>query len=179
MLPLTDPRWSTLKSNYGSGAQVVELLALARNGDLNDAGYEELFQSLCHQYTLSEAAYAALPHLLEIAQAVPQLREEFLLLAGWCYACSALPNAPALPSDLSAAWRSVPVRAIPMTAEVLQEKIPSQEQFRALTSSLAAYNGHFSLAFVLESLDVEVECPQCGNFIDPMASSLNMLSDNP
>ena len=178
MLSLSDPRWSSLDSNYGSGRRVAELLSVALNNGLDAALYEELFQSLVHQYTLSMAAYAALPHLLEIAQIFPQDRKDLLLLAGWCYACSALPNAPSLPSDLAQAWHLVPFRAIPMTAEILKEEIPSQDEMRALLSVLAAFNGHFSLAFALEALDVEIECPQCGTFFDVINSNLNILSDN-
>jgi hypothetical protein len=54
-----------------------------------------------------------------------------------------------------------------------ESKTPFRIQIRHLLSALAPLNGHFSLAFVLEGLDAEIECPNCGTFVDPMASKLS------
>ncbi|MGD8474213.1 MAG: hypothetical protein PVH59_08810, partial [Anaerolineae bacterium] len=92
MLSLTDPQWGKLQSTYGDGTQVAELLARAASGNPFDLWYDELFQELCHQYTVSEAAYAALPHLVALAQDRKEQRKHLLVLAGCCYAFAQLPD---------------------------------------------------------------------------------------
>ena len=54
-------------------------------------------------------------------------------------------------------------------------RAPRQLLFRNLLSALAGLNGRYGLSSVLEALDCEVECPDCGSSVDPMASNLNLL----
>lgn len=179
MLSLENPMWINLKGNYSTGEHIAELLIRAWNEEsVQDWAdwYEEVFQELCHQYTLSEAAYAAVPHLVAIAAERPPVREDCLLLAGFCYACAELPDAPPIPSELVPAWNAAAFQALALLGQVLGERQPAEARFRNLLAALAALNEHFSLAFVLEALDTEIECPNCGVFIDPMSSSLNLLS---
>lgn len=68
LLSLTDLKWGELQSTYGDGTRVAELLARADSGSPFVLWYDELFQELFHQYAVSEAAYAALPHLAALAQ---------------------------------------------------------------------------------------------------------------
>ncbi len=57
MLSLTDPRWLQFQANYTDGGRVASLLSRAEAGEPLGSWYDELFQELCHQYTVSEAAY--------------------------------------------------------------------------------------------------------------------------
>ena len=74
MLTLAAPRWAELQHAYGSAVDIPPLLSrLSRRAELPTSAREEpldeLWQSLCHQGTPDEAAYAALPHLVDIAAA--------------------------------------------------------------------------------------------------------------
>ena len=82
MIELTDPKWSELQGNYGNGALIAELIALAQAGAPIDEWYEDLFQGLCHQETVSEAAYAAAPHLVKLAAVPGAPRMDLLILLG-------------------------------------------------------------------------------------------------
>ncbi len=166
MLSLTDPQWDGLLSTYGKGARVAELLALAESGLPLDRWYDELFQELCHQSTVSEAAYAALPHLVILAREREEARKHLLVLAGICYACSQLPDAPSIPAGLDQEWHAAARDAVPLLATVLAAGQHSESDLRYLAMSLAAFNGHHSLALAIEALDSEIQCPNCGTVFD-------------
>lgn len=172
MLSLTDPTWSELQSTYGSGTRVADLLSLAASGTPFDGWYHDLFQELCHQYTVSEAAYAALPHLVNLARENREARKHLLVLAGSCYAFSQLQDAPPIPAELEEEWHAAAREAIPLLTEVLSTGGLSESDLRYLFLSLAAFHGHHSLALALEALDAESECPNCGTIFgrpSPMA----------
>jgi len=170
LIELTDPKWSKLKANYGNGTLVAKLIAQAQSGAPIDEWYEELFQGLCHQYTVSQAAYAAAPHLVKIAASPGAPRMELLILLGACYANSvshvpteleeawhaqARKDIPP-PAELEEEWHTSARVAIPLLAELLAEPQPELE-LRYLFASLAAFQGYQWLAKKLETLDVDTE----------------------
>ena len=166
MISLSDPQWGELQCTYGDGTRVAELLALAESGNPMDRWYDELFQELCHQYTVSEAAYAALPHLVSIARDRKEVRKHLLVLAGCCYASAHLPDTQPVPAAWEADWHAAARDAMPLLADVLSAAQPSESDLRYLAMSLAAFNGHYSLAFAIEALDTEIQCPNCGAVFD-------------
>ncbi len=166
MLSLTDPKWSELQSTYGNGTRVAELLLRAESGVPFDGWYDDLFQELCHQYAVSEAAYAALPHLVAFAQDDREARKHLLVLAGSCYAFSQLPGVPPIPAGLEEDWHAAARDAIPLLAQVLSADQLSESDLRYLFLSLAAVHGHYSLALAVEALDSEIECPNCGTIFE-------------
>ena len=166
MLSLTDPTWSELQSTYGNGTRVAELLSRAESGVPFDRWYHDLFQELCHQYTVSEAAYAALPHLVTLAKDDESARKHLLVLGGSCCAFSQLPGAPPIPAGLEEEWYAAARVAIPLLAEVLSAEQLSESDLRYLFLSLAAFHGHYSLALAIEALDSEVQCPNCGTIFE-------------
>ena len=170
MLSLTDPTWGELQSTYGDGTRVAELLARAESGVPFDRWYDDLFQELCHQYTVSEAAYAALPHLVALARGTREARKHLLVLAGCCYAFAPLPDTESVPAEWEQEWRAAARDAIPLVAETLAAQQLSESDLRYLFLSLAAFHGHRSLARSLEALDADVECPNCGTVFEPPKS---------
>ena len=166
MLSLTDPQWGKLQSTYGDGTRVAELLARAVSGPPFDLWYDELFQELCHQYTVSEAAYAALPHLVALARENREARKHLLVLAGCCYAFAQLPDTQPVPAAWEEEWHAAARAAIPLVAEILSAQRPSESDLRYLFLALAAFTGHTLLALSLEALDAEVECPNCGTLFE-------------
>jgi hypothetical protein len=166
VLSLTDPGWRELQSTYGNGSRVAELLSRAASDVSFDRWYDDLFQELCHQYSVSEAAYAALPHLVALAQDDEAARKHLLVLAGGCYAFSQLPGALPIPAGLEKEWHASARDAIPFLAEVLSEEQLSESDLRYMLFSLSALQGHHSLALAIEALDVEIECPNCGTIFE-------------
>jgi hypothetical protein len=164
LLPLDDPLWDQFQGNYSSGANVANLLTAAKSGAPVDKWYDDIFQELMHQYTLSEVAYAAVPHLVEIAEKNRDLRLEIMVLVGACYAHSTDPGVPEIPSRLSDAWIDARQRSLPVILDVLSESQLSENEIRYLLSSLAAIKGFNQMSIAIEALDTEVECPHCGEF---------------
>lgn len=167
MIELTDPKWSELKGNYGNGTLVAGLIAQAQSGAPIDEWYGDLFQGLCHQETVSQAAYAAAPHLVNIAAAPGAPRLDLLILLGACYANSVSPiptdleekwheparHALPLPAELEEDWCASARQAIPLLAGLLIEPHPEVE-LRYLFACMAAFHGYQWLAKKLETLDV-------------------------
>ena len=176
MLSLDDGRWSGLQATYGDGRRVAGLLSAAAGGAPLEDWYDDLFQELCHQYTVSEAAYAALPHLVRLAAQSETTRKHLLVLIGACYAAAHLPGAHPVPEDLEEAWHSAARAAIPLVGQALAEPPLSESDLRYLLFSIAALHGYRALAYVIEGLDAEIACPNCGLLIDPMTSGLSMSS---
>lgn len=168
MLRLDDPRWGELQSNYGTGSSTAQLLSRAIAGDPLDGWYDDLFQELLHQYTLSQVAFAAMPHLLEIARQRPDTRMHLLILIGACYAHAADPKAPLIPVDFKKEWHSTAQKALTLICTLLAEDQFSENELRYLLAALAALHGHHQLSVAVEALDTLVECPQCGALIVPM-----------
>lgn len=167
MLRLNDPRWGELQSNYGTGSSTARLLSRAIAGDPLDEWYDDLFQELLHQYTLSQVAYAAMPHLVEITRQRPDARMHLLVLIGACYAHAADPGVPLIPSEFEMEWHSTPQEALRLICALLAEGQFDEVEMRYLLASLAALHGQPQLSQVIEALDVEITCPQCGADIDP------------
>ncbi len=159
MLLFNDPRWNQLKSTYGTGATVAQLLSsVIADAPLGD-WYDTLFQELLHQYTLSQVAYAAVPHLVDIAKRRPDARKHLMVLIGACYAHSSDPGGPVVPSYLQQEWQSARTAALPLMLEVLEDSQLDEEEIRYLLSSLAALKGQNELSIAIEALDTYKERP--------------------
>lgn len=143
------------------------MLELALTGRPVREWYDELFQELCHQYTVSEVAYAAVPHLVEIAEKTNAFRKQLLVLIGSCYAFSLPSDTPSIPQEAKEDWVSGAKRTIPLLGQALAEPDLESSDLRYLLFATAAVHGYPSLAHYIERFDVEIECPNCGYLIDP------------
>jgi hypothetical protein len=173
VIELTDPKWSELSGNYSNGVLVAGLIAKAQAGTPVDGWYDDLFQELCHQYTVSEAAYAAVPHLVKIAATPDAPSMDLLILLGACYANSDSPiptgleedwHVPTrqvipLPVEYEEDWHSTANEAITLLAQLLAEP-HSEDELRYLFASMAAFQGYQWLAKKLETLDVDADWNQ-------------------
>lgn len=153
MLSLTDPRWLHFQANYTDGGRVANLLAQAESGEPLDNWCDELFQELCHQYTVSEAAYPAGPHLVRLAKENMELRKPLLVLLGACHTFSEPLKTHPIPTEFVPEWHSSSREALPLIASLLAQPQPSESDLRYLLSSLAAISGYPSLASAIEGLD--------------------------
>lgn len=159
MLSLTDPSWRLFKANYSDGSHVASLLQHAESGESIDTWYEDLFQELCHQYTVSQSAYPAAPHLLRIALSRPEIQRDVLVLLGSCYAFSTLPTMVSMSKDVLEEWRASARQAVPVIAGLLAQPQESEEELRYLLFALAAVHGHPGLAARIEALDADKDFP--------------------
>jgi hypothetical protein len=155
MLVLTDPRWRQFRANYTDGGRVANLLAQAESGEPLDRWYDDLCLELCHQYTVSAAAYPAAPHLVRLAVLREELRKPLLVLLGVCHAFAEPADPGPVPAAIEDAWYVAAREAIPLIAGLLSDPQPSESGLRYLLSSLAAVNGYPSLGAAIEGLDYD------------------------
>jgi hypothetical protein len=153
MLSLTDPQWLEFQANYTDGGRVASLLARADSGEALDDWYDDLHQEICHQYTVSDAAYPAAPHLLRLAVAREELRKPLLVLLGACHAFSGPLKSRAMPVGIEDEWHSCATEAIPWIAGLLAQPQLGESDLRYLLSALAAVSGYPALASAIEGLD--------------------------
>ena len=157
MLSLSDPHWAQFRANYTDGVQVARLLMRVESGEPLDAWHEELFQELCHQYTVSEAAFPAAPHLARLAAAFEEYRLELLILLGTCHASAEPARVAQLSADIAEGWHASAKEAVPLIADLLARPQVADVELRYLMSALAAVHGYPALASAIERLDAELE----------------------
>lgn len=157
MLSLSDPRWRQFKANYTDGRNVADLLARAQSGEAPHGWYDDLFQELCHQYTISDAAYPAAPHLVQLATSREEVRKDLLVLLGACHAFLEPSKPGSIPADIVDAWQSSAREALPLIAGLLEMRQPDVSALLNLLSALAAVSGFPGLARAIEAIDYQWE----------------------
>src|SRR5437899_6778496 len=101
-LPLTDPRWSELRSSYDGAEDVLAWLTEAYDdGGLSSERLGDLINEVQHQGGTSTAMYALATHLIALARrASPKDALTLLTHAGVIYANSDRPGAVSCPAFL-------------------------------------------------------------------------------
>src|SRR5262249_31827447 len=101
MLELSDPLWNKLDDAYGVDHVPAILSELAASWD-DEAARSLLFNDLCHQETCYGATYAAIPHLLKIAEPEEnrQQRREIGYFPGFVALCARDRRHPQSPGEL-------------------------------------------------------------------------------
>ena len=167
MLPLDDPRWADLDHRgWGDGARsrldpgapdvAAELTALARTPDDLER-FSDLWPYLCSEGTTWAAAYAAAPHVVDLARRLPRARRvEHLVYLGRAviHSCPELGDSFAIPPDLRASYERAVAEALPLLLETLSGPLDESDTTDLLAAA-AALKRHVSLAARIERLDRE------------------------
>jgi hypothetical protein len=162
MLPLDDPRWSSLHHAYGPAANVPdELRALAAGGYADEELWHDLWSELCHQGTANAAGRAAVAHLVAIASTLPPpaQRQVWHLVAAIALSDAGSP----LPADLRPSYDAALVEA---EAQVRAAFVPGLDAGDALwlAISLASLRRLAPIEAALNGLingEHECPCPSC------------------
>ncbi len=169
MLDLNSPRWKQLKASPGGdGELAVALLRKVLNGD--HSAYDELYQQVCHQFSVGEVAYAVVPHLVDMAFSAPsELKISALNIVGAVAASRiAYRNSSArIPEDLEPEYIQANCKALEITAEALKKGRWKAQQSLELIATLTALHEHADLALhlFLSGDSSEMHCPNCGEYI--------------
>ena len=151
MLDLESPVWDTISASPGgTGALAAGLIRRARDGD--ESAYGELYHQVCHQFTVGEVAYVAVPHLVQIARiGGPRQRVQPLSIVG-SVAAARLAH-PSSAAPLRDEWRAdylaANEQALRLATEALQETGWDPSDSQELLATVAALHGHRDLAMHL------------------------------
>lgn len=165
-LPLDSPRWSQLWTRMGPGAYPVPQALRQLGDDPSDRElFWELWPELCAEETTYDAAFAALPYLVDLAEGPGTAdADQYLIVAGLIAT-----YASDVPTDLEPAFRAALRRGLTLTLERL-ESCTTKANLRYLLASVAAMRGRTDLAQVLQDLDaIQEPCPTCETVVHPSA----------
>jgi hypothetical protein len=153
-LSLTDPRWSELRSAYGSTDDVVAWLTEAQqDGRLSSERLGDLINEVQHQGDTSTAMYAVATHLIELARrATPEEALTLLTHAGVIYANSATPGAVPCPAFLGEEFRASASDGAKMLAPLLP-LTTDFDAYKWAVAGLAGFLGQHEFARFLDGLD--------------------------
>ena len=170
VLPLDSPRWAEFEVYFGQPRQVPERLALWREsigGPAEKRRWSELWEQFLHQFSITGAAYAAVPHVVgELNRISARDRFEYLVEIGLIESARQSEGAPALPEDLAPAYFGAVDEAKRLSAALLSLEWPKVE-FRYVLSVLASLHGHGVMGDMLFHLDcICGEC-RCGEVVYP------------
>ena len=160
-LALDDPRWRELHECFGPAVDVPKLLR--RLADPSSANvWDDMFTHLCHQGTAYSASYAAVPHVVRIAESTTageRLMPLFFIASVeyWRLEQTKDPAPPWVMEDYHAAIE----RARRLTCESMSRGAVSDLDARHLLYACAVFMGKPRIAFVIEDLP-NLECPSCG-----------------
>lgn len=167
MLDLDSLEWTKIRASAGgNGELTAKILKQLYNGD--DSEWEELYHQLCHQNTVGETAFVAVPHLVLIAGKSDSIQLKVTLLGTIGSVVASRKCYPNGIGNLRDEWQidfnSACDDARNLSAEILKHPDLSAEQSFQLISTLAALHGHYNLALLLDS-GLDIYCPECGEYI--------------
>lgn len=153
---MTTIDWRELTHAYGSAEDIPALFARL-GGTEDDAVWSELWSALCHQGSVYEASWAALPVLADIARGRAQ-GEPFqaVILAGAITGYEADPRRPQHGQEIG--------ELLDVTRELLATPGHSAPLFVNLLQSVLAFEGVGVWSEALQGVnseEFEVECPEC------------------
>jgi len=159
MISLDSPLWSQLEHAYGSADDTPVLLGELES-HLEDESPEEepwfsLWSSLCHQGDVYDASFAAVPHILRIAEAHPtRFSSSFLQLP----ACVEFYRAKAgvkIPAELAESYFTA-LKRIPAIVAMAANREWDESFLRCVLSAIAAARGQAEIAEAVLEMNPEV-----------------------
>lgn len=171
MLPPNSPRWRTLKTFCYSGVELRDQVQRWRDAiGTADAKrvHLELRDFFLQQYSITDAAYAVIPHLVEeLERLPPKERISCLIDVRLTELATYSPHLPPMPADLEVDYSVALKKAKPIAERCLSLKL-SKENFRYLIAVICILRGHAGLGDLLVHLhEIAGECPKCGETVFP------------
>ena len=188
MLSLDSPKWKEFRTAYGSAERIPALVrAIAEEKEVsysrdlaemrrNPSPWEEVYNHLCHQYSICLATYAAFPHLVSIAEQGNLGKQlEALTLSGAICAFGEMGEEDTVTEELlepfETAMKKMKQMSLDIVRRAVAEKRLENYPLPYLLQSVLAIR--FGKHVVVQSLDhlvdkdceLEGECPECGSYM--------------
>jgi hypothetical protein len=160
MLDLFSSRWNDLTHAYGPATDTPKLLRRIHAGP-SEGDWSDLCGSVAHQGSVSEAAYAAVPHVIAACEAAPPgNRLDYLaFVASVVIGYDKKP----IPPDLRSSYDQSLERGRALAQGMLAESHGYSSTIYVI-QAWAALSGRIALARIIEGLaDAEfpLQCPHC------------------
>jgi len=161
MLELKSSRWTELSHAYGDASDIPELLSELE--DTPQESFDEyeaepwysLWSALCHQGTTYTASYAAIPHVIRIAQEKNEVPHALFFLFPASVEISRLNGlGTGIPGDLVDSYFHS-LQQLHQLAHKLAHLHWSEFLGRSIAAALLATKGHGMLADMIRELDPE------------------------
>ena len=175
MLALDDPIWGKLKHAYGVASDIPqELMRLTGRQRLPKDYWIDLWSSLCHQYTVYPASYAAFPHIVSAAQKLDaKNRFDAMFLASGIAACSLIGKRPRIPPKLSKPFNEAIAFGRRILSTMASDERKGFQETIHFVAMIAAFDGQSQLTGLLWSLADGFYCPACGKEFENPAKELS------
>jgi hypothetical protein len=180
MLDLSSSRWNDLTHAYGPATDTPQLLRRIHAGPSQE-DWSDLCGSLTYQGGVSQAAYAAVPHVVAACEAASP-RDRLDYLAFVATVVIGYDKKP-IPADLRRDYDQALERARPLAHGMLAESHGYSSTIYIL-QAWAALSGRVALARIIEGLaDAEfpLECPHCerGLYVWPRRNGFTAHAEDP
>jgi len=183
MLNLDSDRWAELQHAYGGADDVPDMLRRLSQGEATVL--DDLYGFLCHQGIVYSASFAAVPHVVAIANVTTEaeLRAHMLVLVGSIRASATEPRYLDLEPDLEAAYEAALPRALTLGLVTLQQRIRPETAVHLLEAA-SALNGFVTPGRVLSHFVDAEFCPPCPGchrelFVWPDEVGLTTAAEDP
>ncbi len=166
MIDLNSKKWNELRHAYGDASDIPELLR-----QLEDAPYPQNYQSepwftlwsaLCHQYSVFTASYAAVPHLIRIAQNKERrLQLRFIDLIASIHCFRTAEGQDPIPDHIQKDYEFAIEQSLNLCYELIKESL-NEDDLKGLLGSIATLKNYNKLGALIYELQEETECQECG-----------------
>jgi hypothetical protein len=164
MLDLGSSEWKRLSHAYGSAEDVPGMIRDLSRKETEADAWERIWSSLCHQSDVYPASFAAVPHIVDLAERRPADEQVMYWAFVGAVAANGSRDGAGLPDDLRLAYVKALERVVPQVFGALTARPPEDSTIHLL-QVLAAIRGTGRAGEFLDCLaDEELQgaCPGCG-----------------
>jgi hypothetical protein len=176
-LPLDSPRWTQLATFGGNAGDVPSLIRRiqAERSFTSESAFAEFVDRVFQQFSVREAVYAAVPHLVDLGETLPQDQSaELWVWIGTVAACAAVSEHPVPPEFADAYAEALATAEVHCVTALASGRL---EVFEAYQIGVAALGlaGHRLGLLVMDNYSPEEDaetsavCQACGKQIQVAA----------
>ena len=161
MLSLDSPEWIKLQHAYGSAGDIPDMLCRLKQSTAPVTDYESepwfgLWSALCHQDDVYTASYAAVPHMVSIAeQSTTPVDLSFFQLPVAVEAARIKGRGPETPENLGTDYH-LAIKRLADAVYVHRNEAWDCSMTIVASAAIAISKGHADLAMALLNLDDDI-----------------------